>query len=144
MILAASPSRGQGPNHSASKFIPDTSDPADTLLRNAASHVRDSQWAEAIGIYQRIIDQYGDKVAELPRAKNGENVRANSGDEFVLFVDLRGYCHRSLAKLPPEARAIYRNRVDSQAERWFREGQSQRDKLGAPQGGRSGLLQLLG
>lgn len=127
MILAASPLLGQGPNHSASKFIPDTSHPADTLLRNAVSHVRDSQWAEAIGIYQRIIDQYGDKVAELPRARNGENGQANTGDEFVLFVDLRGYCHRSLAKLPPEARAIYRTRVDSQAERWFREGQSRRD-----------------
>jgi outer membrane protein assembly factor BamB/TolA-binding protein len=114
---------GQGPNHSASKFYPDSSDPAETLLRSAASHAKDGQWAEAIGIYQRIIDQYGDKVARLPREKGA----ADQGDEYVLYVDLRGYCHRSLAKLPAEARAIYRNRVDSMAERWYREGQIQRD-----------------
>jgi outer membrane protein assembly factor BamB/tetratricopeptide (TPR) repeat protein len=123
LILTASPAHAQGPNHSASKFYPDSSDPAETLLRNAASHARDSQWAEAIGIYQRIIDQYGDKVAKLPREKSD----SGPGDDFVLFVDLRAYCHRSLAKLPPEARAIYRSRVDGQAERWFKQGQAQRD-----------------
>jgi outer membrane protein assembly factor BamB len=123
LILSGSLAHGQGANHSASKFYPDSSDPAETLLRNAASHARDSQWAEAIGIYQRIIDQYGDKVAKLPREKADHA----PGDDFVLFVDLRGYCHRSLAKLPPEGRAIYRNRVDGQAERWFKEGQAQRD-----------------
>ena len=47
------------------------------------------------------------------------------GDEFVLFVDLRAYCHRSLAKLPAEARAIYRSRVDGQAERWYQRGTDQ-------------------
>ena len=59
----------QGPNPRASKFYPDSSDPAETLLRNAASHARDGQWAEAIGIYQRVIDQYGDKVAKLPQER---------------------------------------------------------------------------
>jgi len=95
----------------------------EALLRNAAGHARDRQWAEAIDIYQRIIGGYGDKVAKLPRERGAEE----AGDEFVLFVDLRGHCHRSLAKLPPEARAIYRNRVDGQAERWYREGERQRD-----------------
>jgi len=74
LVLLVGPSRGQGPNHSASKFYPDSSDPANTLLRNAAGHVRDGQWAEAIGIYQRVIDQYGDKVAELDR----KSTRLNS------------------------------------------------------------------
>jgi outer membrane protein assembly factor BamB/tetratricopeptide (TPR) repeat protein len=125
--LLGSLTRGQGANHSASKFYPDSSDPAETLLRNAASHARDGQWAEAIGIYQRIIDQYGDKVAKLPREADGGKEAAGTGDEFVLFVDLRAYCHRSLAKLPAEARAIYRGRVDGQAERWLREGRNRRD-----------------
>jgi outer membrane protein assembly factor BamB len=116
---------GQGPSHSASRFYPDSSDPAETLLRSAASHAKDGQWAEAIGIYQRIIDQYGDKVARLPREKGEEG----QGTEYVLYVDLRCYCHRSLAKLPAEARAIYRNRVDSMAERWYREGESHRDPV---------------
>ena len=33
----------------------------------------------------------------------------------------------ALAQLPPEAREIYRNRLDGVAERWFRQGASQRD-----------------
>jgi outer membrane protein assembly factor BamB/tetratricopeptide (TPR) repeat protein len=124
-LLGLAQARGQGPNHSASKFYPDSSDTAEALLRNAAGHARDGQWAEAIDIYQRIIGAYGDKVAKLPREKREG---AEEGpDEFVLFVDLRGHCHRSLAKLPPEARAIYRNRVDGQAERWYREGERLRD-----------------
>jgi outer membrane protein assembly factor BamB len=122
-VLASGQVFGQGPNHSASKFYPDSSDTAEALLRNAASHARDGQWAEAIDIYQRIIGAYGDKVAKLPREKGAEG----TSEEFVLFVDLRGHCHRSLAKLPPEARAVYRNRVDGQAERWYREGERERD-----------------
>jgi len=127
LILVEGAARGQGPNHGASKFYPDSSEKAETLLRNAASLARDSQWSEAIEIYQRIIDQYGDKVAKLPKDKDKDRAVDQSSDEFVLFVDLRAYCHRSLAKLPPEARGIYRNRMDSQAERWFREGASRRD-----------------
>ena len=114
LILVASIARGQAPNHGASKFYPDSSEKAETLLRNAASLARDSQWAEAIEIYQRIIDQYGDKVAKLPKVK--DQAGDQTSDEFVLFVDLRAYCHRSLAKLPPEVRVIYRNRMDSLAE----------------------------
>jgi outer membrane protein assembly factor BamB/tetratricopeptide (TPR) repeat protein len=110
------------PHHSASKFYPDSSDTAEALLRNAAGHARDGQWAEAIEIYQRIIDQYGDKVGKIPREEDPKGE-----EDFALFVDLRARCHRLLAKLPPEGRTIYRNRVDGVAQRWFREGQTQRD-----------------
>ncbi len=37
------------------------------------------------------------------------------------------YVIDALAQLPPEAREIYRNRVDGVAERWFREGAKRRD-----------------
>jgi len=111
---------GQGPNRSASKFYPDSSDPAENLLRNAAGHVRAKQWPEAVDLYQRVIDQFGGKVAKVPR----EESALDASGEFVLFVDARRFCHRSLARLPAEARAIYRNRVDAVAERWFREGVS--------------------
>lgn len=123
-FLGLAQARGQGVNHSASKFYPDSSDTAEALLRNAASHSRDGQWSETIDIYQRIITTYGDKVAKLPRDKGAED----PGEEFALFVDLRGHCHRSLAKLPPAAREIYRNRVDGQAERWYRQGNRDRDR----------------
>jgi cellulose synthase operon protein C len=124
LALAAGTVWAQGPNRSGPAFNPDSSVPAETLLRNAASHVRDRQWSEAIKIYQRVIEQFGDKVAKLPKGEPGTDP---SGD-FVLYVDDRGFCHRCLAHLPPEAREIYRNRVDSVAERWFREGAGRRDQ----------------
>ncbi|APW63978.1 PQQ-binding-like beta-propeller repeat protein [Paludisphaera borealis] len=124
LATVAGSAAAQPAGRSASKFYPDSSEAAETLLRNAASHVRAGQWSEAVGIYQRVIEQYGDKVARLPRdpADGGEG-----GDEFVLYVDLRGYCQRTLAGLPDEARAVYRKRMDAQAERWFREGEAGRD-----------------
>ena len=110
-------------NRPAQKFGPDTSDPAYTLLRNAANLARDHQWSEAINTYQRVIDQYGDKVVMVPREEAGLDA---SGD-FGLYVDERRFCHAAIAHLPPEARAIYRNRIDGLAERWFRQGARERD-----------------
>lgn len=124
LIFGGIPASAQGPNRTATKFYPDFSDTADTLLRNATSHVRDGQWAEAVEIYQRVIQQYGDKVARLPKEDAAED---RTGDS-LLFVDLRQFCQRRIAALPPEARAIYRNRVDAQAERWYREGAEGRDR----------------
>jgi outer membrane protein assembly factor BamB len=116
--------RGQFPNHSPSKFYPDSSDPAEKVLRNAAGHARDKQWAEAVELYQRVIDQFGGKVTKVPKEEAGQDAAA----EFVLYVDARRFCHRALAQLPPEAREIYRNRVDAVAERWFRQGESNHDE----------------
>ncbi len=113
----------QRPNRPV-QFYPDDSDTADALLRNAASHAREGQWAEAVEIEQRVIEQYGEKVVKL----NKDDPAADPTGESVLFVDLRRFCQRRLAALPPEARAIYRRRVDSQAERWFQEGTKQRDR----------------
>lgn len=116
--------RGQAPNRTATKFYPDFSDTADALLRNASSHVRDGQWAEAVEIYQKVIQQYGDKVAKLPK----DDEASDPTGESVLYVDLRQFCQRRLASLPAPARAIYRGRVDAQAERWYRQGSADRDR----------------
>ena len=114
----------QGFNRTATKFYPDFSDTADALLRNAASHAREGQWAEAVDIYQRVIQQFGDKVARLPK----DDPAGDPSGESVLFVDLRQFCQRRLAALPPAGRAIYRSRVDVQAERWYRQGAAERDR----------------
>lgn len=126
LTLASAPVLAQVGGRGASKFYPDSSEAAETLLRNAAEHARGGQWAEAIGIYQRVIDQFGEKVARLPRDPADPGAGAGD-DESILFVDLRDYCQRILAGLPPEARALYRNRVDPQAERWYRQGRDDRD-----------------
>jgi cellulose synthase operon protein C len=123
LAIAAGTADAQFPGRAASKFYPDSSEAAETLLRNAASHVQARQWAEAVGIYQRVTEQYGDKLARLPR----DPAEAGDDDAFVLYVDLRGFCQRTLAGLPDEARAVYRRRMDAQAERWFNEGRTARD-----------------
>ncbi len=124
-IVATSwPVLGQGPARSGSRFIPDDSDDAQRLLLNAANHARDRQWSEAIDLYQRVIDRYGDKVAKLPKGEPG----TDPANEFLLYMDGRRYCHRCIAQMPPEAREIYRNRLDPLAERWYREGASRRDE----------------
>jgi outer membrane protein assembly factor BamB len=114
---------GQAPTRSASKFYPDSSDTAEKLLRNAAGHVRDGQWSEAIEIYQRVIEQFGDKVAKMPK----DDPAADPAGEFLLYVDDREFCHRALAQMPAQAREVYRNRVDGVAEGWFRQGARDND-----------------
>ena len=114
------------------KFYPDTSSVADALLRNASAHVRDGQWAEAIDIYRRVIDQFGDILARLPAEESAppgdlaKEWAATKG--WGLNVRVRSYCHLLIAALPPEGRALYRSRVDAQAESWYRKGAAERDR----------------
>lgn len=117
---------GQAPPaaRQGSGFYDDSSETADTLLRNAANQSREGQWAKAVEIYQRVIEQYGDRVARLPKDDAGPAPPADS----QLFVDVRLLCQRRLAALPPEARALYRDRVDGNAERWYRGGAADRDR----------------
>ena len=121
---------GQLNNRGAPPFDPNSSGPAAAKhLLIAADHARGGHWSEAVQMYQKVIEQFGERVTELPAegALAGPGAGAANAGEFVLYVDDRWYCHRAISKLPPEARAIYRRRVDGTAERWFRQGQSGRD-----------------
>lgn len=125
LVCLGSQAAAQGPNRrTASPFYPDFSEAADRQLRNATSLGEAGQWAEAIDIYQRVIQLFADKVAKLPK----DDPAGDPTGESVLYVDLRWFCQRRLAALPPEARTIYRNRIDSQARRWFESGQAQGDR----------------
>ena len=119
-VSLATSSRGQAPPRTAAEVYPETSYQADSLLRSAAVHARDGQWAEAVEIYNRVIDNYGDKVVEL---REGEPDR-----DSRLYVDVRSYCQRQIAGLPPEGRAVYRSRADGRAEAWYRQGSANRDR----------------
>jgi outer membrane protein assembly factor BamB/tetratricopeptide (TPR) repeat protein len=105
----------------ASRFHPDASFTADSLLRTAAGHVKNGQWAEAIGLYQRVIREFGGTVTKIVPP----DLPAGAGTQ--LFVDARENAHRQLAAMPPEARAVYRRRVDAEADRLYRDGLARRD-----------------
>jgi outer membrane protein assembly factor BamB/tetratricopeptide (TPR) repeat protein len=117
------PARAQAPARGGPRFYPDDSEDAERLLLNAANHARDRQWSEAVDIYQRVIERYGEKVAKLPKTEPG----TDPSIEFVLYMDGRRYCHRRIAQMPPEARDVYRNRMDQLARRWYEEGAGRRD-----------------
>lgn len=121
VLIAPEPSN---PGKSAGKFYPNTSSVADAFLRNAQAHVRDAQWGEAIDIYRRVIGQFGDIVCALPKDDPAGDPTGNS----ELSVDVRQYCQRRIAAMPPEGREIYRARVDAQAEGWYRKGAAERDR----------------
>jgi len=127
LAAAFGPDAARAQGRAASKFYPDSSEAAESLLRNAANHARTGQWSEAVTIYQRVIEQYGDKLARLPRDLVAPEGAGPPGDDFTLFVDLRAFCQRTLAGLPAEALAAYRSRRDAQAGRWFEEGKASRD-----------------
>lgn len=114
-------SSAQAPARASSRFHPDASFTADSLLRTAAGHVRGGHWAEAIGLYQRVIREYGGSVTKIVPP----DVPADSGTQ--LFVDARESAHRLIASLPPEARADYQRRVGAETERLYREGVARRD-----------------
>ena len=114
--------RGQVPRASTKVYF-DSSHKADADLRSADNHARAGNHAEAIEIYQRVIQQFGDKVVDVAPDPN-----AAGEDDSRLSVNARRECQRRIAALPPEARALYRTRVDSQAERWFRQGRDARDR----------------
>ncbi|WP_435016666.1 PQQ-binding-like beta-propeller repeat protein [Tundrisphaera sp. TA3] len=102
----------------------ETSFTADALLRSAANHARGGHHAEAVEIYQRIIQQFGDFVVETTDEPADPALAGLSR----LAIGVRRECQNRIAALPPEARALYRARVDGQAERWFQQGRSDRDR----------------
>ena len=110
---------------SGGKFYPNVSSVADNFLRSALAHVRAGQWAEAIDIYRRVIGQFGDTACKLPK----DDPAGDPTGQSELFVDIRQYCQRRIAEMPPEGRAIYRSRVDAQAEGWYRRGVADRDRV---------------
>ncbi len=78
VFFAGGDLHAQGTGRSGSRFVPDSSEEAERKLRTAAAHTQDRQWSEAIDIYQRVIDQYGDKVVKRPRMNPAGILRAIS------------------------------------------------------------------
>src|SRR5262245_15551561 len=93
---------------------PDISIEAATHLRTASSYVMDENWTEAVDLYHKLIERFGDKVVQVGSRS--------------LYVTVRDYCHMQLAAMPPKALQLYRQRIDSQAEAWFKLGVRDRDR----------------
>ena len=85
------------PTQDTARVYVKESDQAKTFLRTADAYIRDAKWSEALDALERLVSQFPESVYALDKHR---------------YISLRDYCHRRLAKLPPEALALYRRRVD--------------------------------
>jgi len=118
LLLALAAGRAQAqfdanPPRTNSAYL-DISIEAANHLRTAGSYAADRNWPEAIDLLQKLIDRFGDKVVQVGTTP--------------VYLSVRDCCHREIARMPPEARAAYRQRADSQAESWFRSGVKEHDR----------------
>lgn len=91
-------------------------DEADSAVRahleRIKAYVADRQWDEAVETLRQVMEKYGAKMVPLTRAR---------------YVNLADYCQVQIASLPPEGLALYRERVDPLAQKWYEEGLARRN-----------------
>jgi len=81
-------------------------------LDNAAKLAADQRWDDATRRYQQILAESGDLLVPVDANRS---------------LPARWIVHQRLAALPPEARKIYRDRIDDTAKKWLEQGSAQRD-----------------
>ncbi|MBX3412659.1 MAG: PQQ-binding-like beta-propeller repeat protein [Pirellulales bacterium] len=93
-------------------------DEADSAARRHLTQVdaflAAGQWDEAIESLRQISSEHGDKMVKLVERR---------------YLNVRAYCQLQFCRMPAEALALYRSRVDSQAREWFEAGAAQRDQV---------------
>lgn len=92
--------------------VPGESRATANRMAATAKLVADKQWSEAIDEYSQIQDESGDDLVPLDSWHS---------------ISARRLCQQQLAALPPEALRLYRDRVESQAKKWFEQGKAERE-----------------
>jgi outer membrane protein assembly factor BamB len=86
---------------------------ARTHLEQVKTFLADQQWDESIETLLGVMEGHGQRVVEVSDGR---------------YLSVREYCHIQLAGLPPEALALYRGRVDAEAEKLYTLGIQTRDE----------------
>jgi outer membrane protein assembly factor BamB len=81
-------------------------------LEQARTYRASGQWDEAVETLRQVMADSGDRLVRLDAERH---------------CTLREYVQRLLANYDEAALALYRDRVDAQAERWYREAIATRD-----------------
>lgn len=81
-------------------------------LALAQQLIESRNWDEAIQTLRRISAEHGGRVIQIADRR---------------YHSIRDWCHLQITGMPDEAIALYRDRVDAAAEKWFREGKANRD-----------------
>lgn len=99
---------------SDSIFLDEADSAARRHLTQVDAFLAASQWDEAIETLRQVSTEHGDKMVKLAERR---------------YLNVRDYCQLQFCRLPAEALALYRSRVDSQAREWFEGGAAKRDKV---------------
>jgi outer membrane protein assembly factor BamB len=92
-------------------YLP-TSDEASRLLDMARRHLEEGRWFDGVSVLEEVIERFPDRVVPV-----GEG----------LYVSARHYAHCLLARGAPEARKLYRQKVDRQADVLYRRAVEEQD-----------------
>jgi outer membrane protein assembly factor BamB len=111
-ILDAANRSGLGRVELSPPQVPLVSGTTAARLEQVPALVADANWDDAI-----------DTLIDLSRAEP-DRVVAVDGNRYL---GLREYCHRQIARWPADGLTRYRQRVDGQAERWYRVGLAARN-----------------
>ncbi|HEX4130285.1 MAG TPA: PQQ-binding-like beta-propeller repeat protein [Pirellulales bacterium] len=65
------------------------------------------QWDDCIETILQVMERQGERVVAATPWR---------------YTSVREHCHLLISRLPPKALALYRSRVDPQAEKWYRQG----------------------
>ena len=76
-------------------------------LERAQALLAERRWNEAVETLSRVMDAAGNQLAAVAPQR---------------YVGLRQYCQLRLVRLPPEALAVYRRRVDPGAQEQYEQG----------------------
>tara|TARA_R110002111_G_scaffold256979_2_gene324622 strand:+ start:112660 stop:114816 length:2157 start_codon:yes stop_codon:yes gene_type:complete len=79
-------------------------------MGSVRDYLAEQQWKDAVDVLVQISDEYGDTL--YPES-TGRYLRVSE------------YCQNLLAGFPPEAIAIYREKADPRAKRWFEQAQAE-------------------
>ena len=125
-------------------IAPRSSIPTSANGRGPAAERRESRPGQPVGRGDRDLSA-NHRAATATRSPSCQRRRApaTASGEFVLFVDLRGHCQRSAGRPPARGPGHLQDRVDSQAERWYREGSGNAIRP-SPAGRRAGILSSWG
>jgi tetratricopeptide (TPR) repeat protein len=82
-------------------------------LQRVRVNIAQRQWDEGVEGLRQLMENHGERLVRLDSR----------------FISLRSLGHMELARLPAEGLALYRGRVDSQAQQWYDEGVKTRDAV---------------
>lgn len=110
-------------------YVDEPESAARTHLEQVKAYLKSQQWDEAIDVLGSVAEKYGDKLVKRSRPEEPQLPVL----PVTQYTNVRDYCQWQIARLPKEALESYRQGVDAQAERAYRDALAARDLVALEQ-----------